>query len=102
MAAKNTSRSFFHIQPHCVGNPERGYIIAYSSDLVPCGTLRQAYTRGLKSLGHDDFIVGEFDGESVVALFNGPTKDDAREFDAEELREVNDEFGFPHPAAAAR
>jgi hypothetical protein len=98
----NTGRSFIYIQAHVYGNPENGYTIGYTSDMVPCGTLRSAYRRACQTLGHDDFIVGEFDGESVIALFNGPTKEDARDLDAEELRNINDEFGMPHPAAVAR
>lgn len=41
-------------------------------------SVTDAYNAGIEELGHDDFIVAEWNKSKVVAVYGGPKKSDIR------------------------
>lgn len=81
---------FIYIQPQIVGNIENwGY--AYYSDLIKKDTIASAVRHGYKTLQHDDFIIGELQGDKLVCLYN---TDGKKRTDKSELNDVKKEFNF--------
>lgn len=81
---------FIYIQPQIIGNIENwGY--AYYSDLIKKDTIASAVRHGYKTLQHDDFIIGELQGDKLVCLYNinGKKRVSEKEFSG-----VKEEFGF--------
>ncbi len=56
------------IRPQIVGNPERGFSTAYYSDLVRKPTKRAGIAHGIRSEGHDDFLLAHLKGETLVMV----------------------------------
>lgn len=91
MSAKKT-RTWIYVQPHIVGNPERGYATTYSSDVEHCKTRDEAWQHGCWKVGSDDFLIAAMEGGRCVGLYfdkKGPKRRSAKE-----VRQVNEEFGW--------
>lgn len=81
--------TFCFVRPYLVGSPEK-YSTAFESDLEQKSTREEAQRYGLRTLGHDDFWVGEMKDGKFVALYSGDKKRD----DMNEVDGVNNEFGM--------
>lgn len=80
---------FIYIAPHIVGNAsEWGY--CYDSDLKEFKTKEEAERHALRTLGHDDFWIGEIKNGKVISLYSGEKK----RTNKKNLKEINEKFSF--------
>lgn len=56
------------IRPQIVGNMEHGFQHVYYSDLVRKPTKRGAIAHGIRSEGHDDFLLAHLRGDCLVMI----------------------------------
>lgn len=82
-------KEYIWIRPYIVGNADN-WGMAHDSDLERKPTLAKAHAYGCEVLEHDDFWVGELEGNKLVALYS----DDEKREDQEELRKAAEEFCF--------
>lgn len=81
-------KTFIYIAPHLVRNADSwGY--CDDTDFVRNDTRELAQKHGERTLGHDDFLVGELTDGKFVALYSG----DRKRNDPKELERINKEFG---------
>jgi hypothetical protein len=89
--------TYLPVQVQLVGNLESfGY--AFYFDLNnPFKNSDDAFSAGIKELGHDDFIVGEFEDEKCVAvhLYSRKERHDKNSKDfGHYVQGINDELGI--------
>lgn len=86
---------FIYVQIQIVGNVTDGFGEAYYSDLARFNTRAEAQQHGERSLGHDDFILAELNGDQCVQTYFG--SDPEPRWQREEVIGINKEFGWPIP-----
>lgn len=70
-------KTFIVIRAQLVGNPETGYVEAFSTSGESYAKASTAFTAGYRALGHDDFLVGRLeDGrlDGFVGLVDEPER----------------------------
>lgn len=74
---------------------DAGHSTAYYSDLVRHSTRQDAIHHGLRSLGHDDFVIATMCGDTVVRVgWMGEDRDDP-----DERADLAHEFGWEFAGA---
>ena len=85
-------KNYMYAAPHIVGTPGRwGYGWEFGENLK---TKRAAKAQGYRDLGHDDFIVAEWDKKCIAVHIDGKRYTNESKDFGEYIKRINEQFGY--------